>query len=198
MPVWRLQTSMLSDTPFDKDRLVITPHFNTGSLFQDPQQLCQDLAAGIHTIIVGGGTREIRVTAYDAQGAPPVYPQGEAVVNAGLSPAGKSPRELSMCLSFYGQNNRPRQRGRLYIPVAVLSGSFATEVRPSASLMTEVAKFVPLFTGLGGADVDWCIYSQVDNVPRSVQHWWVDDEWDIQRSRGLAASTRITGDTTEG
>jgi len=194
MPLWRLQTSWQLDSTLPRDKVVITPHFNTGGVVQDPQALCDDLLAGLQSWLLVTG--EVKVVAYDAQGTPPVFPQGEAVVNQGLSMNTTVPRELALCLSFYGTANRPRNRGRLYIPAAFLSGSIG--VRPSTAQRQKVADLVPILTGLGGADVDWSIFSRADNVPRSVQNWWVDDEWDIIRSRGLRGTTRTVGTTSEG
>jgi len=198
MPVWRLQVSMAADTALPRDRVVMTPHFNAGGVVVDPQGLCDDLAAALHTWTAPQGTREIKVTAYDAQGTPPVFPQAEAIVNANLAPASEHPRELAVCLSFFGNANRPRMRGRLYVPVFLaLGAASSTLLRPSAGLRQKVADLVPILTGLGGSDVDWSIYSRLDNVPRSVKNWFVDDEWDIVRSRGLRPTTRLTGTTTE-
>ena len=194
MPIYRLQCSFGADTAFPRDRFVFTPHFNVSLPGADVQALCEDLLTGLQTWL--NVTGEVAVRAYDAQGTPPVFPQGEAIINGGLSMNTTVPRELALCLSFYGTANRPRNRGRLYIPAAFLSGSIG--VRPSTAQRQKVADLVPILTGLGGADVDWSIYSRADAVPRSVQNWWVDDEWDIIRSRGLRSTTRLVGTTSEG
>jgi len=194
MPVWRLQTEWLKDTAFPRDRLVITPHFNDAGATTDPQQLCDDLAAALRTWHTAA--TELRVTAYDAQGTPPVFPQGEAVLNAGVVGDTSMPREVALCLSFYGTRNLPRQRGRLFIPAGLFTN--APAVRPSAANQQKVADLVPLLTNLGGVDVDWCVYSRVSNTFPSVTNWWVDNEWDTIRSRGLRGETRLTGTTTEG
>lgn len=194
MPLWRLQCQFGADTPFPRDRMVMTPHFNDTLPGSDPQGLCDDLVAGLNTW--DNGTREIRVTAYDAQGTPPVFPVAEAVVNESAFPPSSGNREVALCLSFYAGTNRPRNRGRLYIP-ATLASIGVGAARPTNANMQKVADLVPLFTGLGGTDVDWCVYSRVDNQPRSISHWWVDNAWDIQRSRGLAADARLEGDVSE-
>lgn len=195
MPVWRLQVSWGADTAFPRDRMVITPHFNDAGALTDPDGLCEDLADALATW-GGSPTREILVRAYDAQGTPPVFPQGEAIRNTDSFPPGSAPREIAVCLSFYSERNLPRQRGRLYIPVNVM-GQSVSNIRPSTAAQTKVADLVPIFTGLGGPDVDWCVYSRVDDEARPVTNWFVDDEWDVQRSRGLRSSNRQTGTTSE-
>jgi hypothetical protein len=37
------------------------------------------------------------------------------------------------------------------------------------------------------------VYSRREKVARPVTNYWVDDEWDTVRSRGLRSSTRVTG-----
>ena len=194
MPIWRLQTEWLKDTAFPRDRFVITPHFNDAGALTDPQSLCEDWADALATWHVTAS--ELRVTAYDAQGTPPVFPQGEAVRFAGVVGTTGIPREIALCLSFYGTRNLPRQRGRLFIPAGLFTN--APAVRPTAPNQQKVADIVPLATNLGGADVDWCVFSRATQTAHSVTNWWVDDEWDTIRSRGLRGETRLTGSTSEG
>lgn len=197
MPVWRLQTEISSDSTLPRDGIVMTPHFNDGGVGSDPQGLCDDLAAGIHTWL--GKTRQIRVKAYDAQGTVPVFPAGEALINPGAAPAFIGPREVAVCLSFFSGNNVARKRGRVYVPWGAMNITTADLlVRPSSAVRDQVAQLAPIFEGLGGVDVDWCIYSRVDDVARPVTNWWVDDEWDTVRSRGLRSTTRTEGTTSEG
>lgn len=194
MAIYRLQCSFGADTTFPRDRMVITPHFSTSLPGADTQQLCDDLAAGLNTWVTAG-QREIVVRAYDAQGTKPVLPVGEKILNSGVTPGSAVPRELALCLSFRGNQNVPRKRGRLYIPATFLASGVG--LRPAGTHQTKVASLVPIFTGLGGVDVDWCVFSRTGNQAYSVQHWWVDDEWDIQRKRGLRPTSRQSGDVSE-
>ena len=198
MPIWKLQTAFTMDSALPRDVLVITPHFNDAGVGTDPQGLCDDLAAALSAWWTVTG--QITVTAYDAQGTPPVYPQGSATVNPGGAPPSAVPREIAVCLSFYSVRNIPRQRGRLYIPFCVpnSAGVGGTGgVRPNASLQAKVGALAPIFADLGGVDVDWSVYSRTDDVARPVTNWWVDDEWDTVRSRGLRSTDRIVGTVDE-
>lgn len=191
--MFRMQVKIGADTPFQRDRMTITPHFSQQIGPVDAQPLCEDLANGISSWT--GTTREVAVTASDAQGSKPVIPIGYHIVNEGAVPQTAIPREVALCLSYYAGSNRPRYRGRLYIPIGVVAGTTA-QVRPTASHQQKVADLVNLFESLGGANIDWVVFSRVDNEPRKVTNWWVDNEWDTIRSRGLRAETRQVGTTS--
>lgn len=198
MPVWRLQTSFAADSTLPRDFMTITPHFNDGGVGSDPQGLCDDLAAALSGWINVGPEREVKVTAYDAQGTVPVYPAGEAIVNTGVAPTSVMPREIALCLSFYSDRNIPRQRGRLYMPVNLFSTAAALSVRPAGALQTKVGDLAAIFADLGGVDVDWCVWSRTNAIAYPITNWWVDDEWDVIRSRGLRSTTRTQGTVSDG
>lgn len=195
MPVWRLQVEWSLDTLLPRDVLMITPHFDDQDALTSPQDLCDDLAAALDDWDVG--QHQIEVTAYDAQGSQPVFPQGHAIINEGEATAATCPREVALCLSFYSERPLPRQRGRLYIPFTFVTGSAPGAVRPSGAWMQRVADLAPIFQDLGGTEVDWCVYSRADDQARPVTNWFVDDEWDTVRSRGLRPSSRLAGTTGE-
>lgn len=198
MPIWRLQSEFAADSTLPRDYLTITPHFNDQGVGSDPQGLCDDLAAALDGF-AGTGNREIRVTAYDAQGTKPVYPEARAVINTGSAPASGSMRELAICLSFYSVRNVPRQRGRLYIPHVVCAAVSSTvAVRPSDPQRTNVGSLAQVFSDLGGVDVDWCVWSRTNAIAYPITNWWVDDEWDVIRSRGLRSTTRTQGTVSDG
>lgn len=197
MPVWRLQTAIQGDSVFPRDAMVITPHFNDAGALTDPQTLCNDLATAISGYLLTPNSKQVTVRAYDAQGTVPVEPQGEAIRNVGLAPASSVPRELAVCLSFYSTFNRPRMRGRLYIPVPIITTAGNLDTRPPSTVRTKVGALAAIFANLGGTDVDWCVYSRADNIARSVSNWWVDDEWDVVRSRGLRPTLRLEGTLSE-
>lgn len=194
MPIWRAQVIWGADSDLARDRLVITPHFDDKGLATDPVGLATDLAAALNTWGGWGSIRRTQVKMYDAQGTPPVFPQADVITNQAGYPVSGSPRELAMCLSFFAERNVARRRGRLYIPCPILTGG-SPVVRPSLTNRQKVAELAPIFAGLGGADVDWVVYSRADDTGRKVTDWWVDDEWDVIRSRGLTRTTRTAGTT---
>lgn len=196
MPIWRLQTIFQLDTAFPRDAMVITPHFDDHGILSDPGNLCSDLAAAMAG---KPGIRATKVTvkAYDAQGTPPVYPVAQASVNDLTIGQTAVPREMCLCLSFFSERNIPSQRGRLYIPADFVVASGAMGKQPSSPQMTSVADFATIFKDLGGVDVDWSVYSRKHDKAYPVSDWWVDNEWDTMRSRGLHSTNRITGQVNE-
>jgi hypothetical protein len=199
MSTLRLQCSWKMDSAFPRDAMQINPVFDVGFDLQDPtaeadaEQLCIDLADGISAW--DGSAAEVTVKAYDVQGTQPVYAAGQAVRNVGGIGSSGCPRELALCLSFYSAHNAPRLRGRVYIPAVFLTS--APGQRPTTAQMNNVGSLALLFQALGGANVDWSIWSPTTSERHAVTHWWVDDEWDVQRSRGLRATTRVSGTTDE-
>lgn len=196
MAVARLQCAFAADSLLARDYEVITPHFSVheGIVYgaADWQALVDDLSASLSTW--SAATREIRVTAYNAESPPPNAPLATKVRNTGLAPAASIPRQLALALSYYADLNRPKRRGRLYLPAHLLTS--APGGRPNTSQMQKVADLVPIFSGLGGVNVDWGVWSRRDRTFRKTSNYWVDDEWDVIRSRGLRPTTRIAGATS--
>jgi hypothetical protein len=193
VPIYRLQTYWQWDSAFPRDRFMINPVFNMLLPSPDPDALCEDLATALKTHFAT--VCELRVKAYDCQAAKPVYPSGDALRDQGLLQTSGVPRELAVCLSFYSQRNEPRKRGRIFVPAQLLGGTMGN--RPSVAQRDKVAALGPIFANLGGVDVDWSVFSKRDNQARAVTNYYVDDEWDVQRSRGLRSTARTTGTTSE-
>jgi hypothetical protein len=193
VPVWRLQTSWAMDSALPRDRLVITPHVDDHGALTDPQGLCDDLVAALQGWM--NSTGEVAVRAYDAEGTVPVFPAATSVVNSGAFMSRDVPRELALCLSFYSERNLPRRRGRLYLPLPLIGTAMSK--RPNIGHIEAATSLAAILQNLGGPDVDWVVYSRRDQVARPVTNWWVDDEWDVQRSRGLRSTSRTAGTTSE-
>jgi hypothetical protein len=198
MPLYRMQCSLGADSALPRDRVILTPHFATEGLVDDAGQLTADLAAALDGFDQqGAGEREVKVTAYVANDPAPNRPVASTTLNAGEAPASRVMREVALCLSFYSEFNEPRRRGRLYVPYFWASGSQAVPPRPTQADRERVGLLAGIFANLGGTNVDWVVYSRRDNQARSVTHWWVDDEFDVQRRRGLRSTTRTVGTTSE-
>lgn len=186
--VMRAQVAFGADTAFPRDRMAITPHFND-TLDGNAQTLADDLANKFDTFFAG--VREVSVKVYDAQAPKPNPPMATAIKQSGLTPASPGDREVALCLSFYAGQNVKRKRGRVYIP-AIFITTGALPVRPSSTHRDTLAQFVTIFSTSGPASVAWAVFSRVDNIARPVTNYWVDDEWDSQRRRGLRPTTRTT------
>lgn len=187
MPIFHAQVAAAGDSILPRDRFVNTLHFDRPvALPADPDAIAGDIADVFQTNWYVG-LREITVKLY-ANGPPPQFPFGEATINAGLAPATPGPREVALCMSFYADNNLPRRRGRIYLPA--YAGGMGGSVRPTNANMLKAMALGDLLSGIGGADIDWGVYSQMNGSFHRATIAYVDDEWDTQRSRGLRPTTR--------
>jgi len=189
-----------------QNQAVINPCFRRQMDLTDPlsgtdaQALCDDLATGLEAWLtaISGAHKQLTVTAYNIEGTPPNRPLAQKKVQAGVYGLPVCPPELACCLSFYGTQNIPRQRGRLYVPVFLLNLG-ANEVSApviGSPARDKVAQLVAKFAALGGTNVDWIVWSQVAHAATKVQNYWIDEAWDTMRSRGLKATARTTGTTS--
>jgi hypothetical protein len=197
----RVTWKVAPDDP--KNQFVICPTFRHqlgGLILGGPeyQGLVDDMVTAIKGWQSWGAGGQVQVKAYDLQGTPPNYPKATAENAPGTLNNCNAPPQLACCLSFYGATNQPRKRGRLYIPGAAITGT-ASETgsgKPSVTVRNKVAALVPIFANLGGANVDWGVWSRVNNTFTRAENWWVDDSWDIIRTRKLKATTRDKGTTS--
>src|SRR4051794_33962224 len=160
MATLRAQCAFRMDSGAATDVAIINPHFTgagIGVAAGDANQLATDLAAGLAAWSVL--PTEVHVTMYNAIGPPPHYPIGEAYQRQSTAFATNVPRELAVCLSYWAGQNRPRRRGRLYVPYAMAATQGPAGFITTA-VMTKVAALVPILTGLGGVNVDWCVWSR--------------------------------------
>jgi len=193
----RCAWQMLDSDP--KNQLVINPCFRVQFNLLEPtfgtdaQQLTDDLAAVLTT---WAGTADLTVRAYNLQGSKPNYPVAEKKLNAGVFVTPTVPPELAVCLSFYGGQNQPSKRGRLYLPAFLCGVTGSPGLKVSAGAMTKAEALVPGFAGLGGTNVDWIVWSRTHQTAAKVTNYWVDNAWDIQRSRGIKADAKVVKTTS--
>lgn len=181
--IFRVQIGFALDSALPRDVVTINPHY----FGDNAQGLCDAIKANLIANAHVGPTAVFTVKAYDAQKAPPSYPLATATNGTG-SINSSLPREVALCLSYYSNFNRPSYRGRLYIPGHFIGGPLT--LRPSAGQMANALAWgVTLTSGLP-ANHNWVVYSKKLGVANGVNRTWVDDEWDIQRSRGLRGTTR--------
>lgn len=117
------------------------------------------------------------------------------------------PEEVSTVVSFHGDltgvpaesgATRPaqRRRGRMYVgPLNFSTGTDASNVlRPSSAWRTNLGiAFKAMADGVNAeAHLFLGVWSKADADVRAALGGYVDDAWDSQRRRGLAATTRTT------
>lgn len=197
MSVYRAQIATSQDTVEPKDRIMITPHFRVvGTSTMGHPAFVDDVISKWTTYLGGSpAANELTVKLYDAEAPAPNYPLVEKTVRAGVAAASLVNRDVAMCLSYFATNNRPRTRGRIYVPCS-LAGITPSSSRPSAANQTRVSDLATVLAAMGGSEYIWAVWSRVDRVARNVTDWWVDNSWDSQRRRGLRGTSRTTGSIT--
>jgi len=185
--VCRAQLSFQCDTAFPRDAMTLNPHYGG---VDNPQALADQLKTKLIAIPKISTTCPFTVKIYDAAKQPPSYPLATAT-QSGSPLISSAPREIALCLSYYGSRNIPRERGRLFIPLSLMTGApgkFPTTTQMDEVLVTWGNALVKQITT--GTPI---ILSRVAGLGEVlIEHMWVDDEWDTVRSRGLKASNRRT------
>ena len=183
MATFKAVLSFQYDSALPRDEIKLTPHF-TGT---DALGLANALSNNLKNQPNIGATLPFSVKIYDAMQAPPSYPLA-TVTNPGTPPTSGHPREVALCLSYYSGYNRPTSRGRLYIPAHFLTGALAA--RPNPGQITEALNFKNVLTTVLPNNTHWSVFSKTLKTPYVVTDYWVDDEWDTVRSRGMKGVTR--------
>lgn len=184
MAVYRVSMQFPMDSALPRDRITVNPHFFGDNADALLDALKVNLLAWPATSLA-----PFILKAYDAADPPPSYPLATAE-QAGTPVTSSQPREIALCLSYYTGFNRPRYRGRLYLPAQWLGGS--PGLRPTVAQRNEAIAFATnvLNVNLPSAH-NWVLWSTVEHKSQGgVSNVWVDDEWDTIRSRGLRATTR--------
>jgi hypothetical protein len=184
----RVQMGFPMNSALPRDVVTINPHYDTANV----TALLTNLSNNIKNTPPMAGTTPFTLKAYDATKPPPNYPIASVTNGTGFTTPSYPP-ELSICLSYYATFNRPRFRGRLYIPIAFAAAG-NPGARPSAGDRSTTAKWADILGKNLPLNDHWIVWSKVENSAQgAVSAWWVDDEWDHVRSRGLLSTARTTG-----
>jgi len=197
VPRREITITAAGDTAHARDRVTNVLHFDDhGITAGDPANLATDmLAIWQNHWYSPANSRYVRVAVYDSEAPKGTPPLAVKESTSAAAPSSSVPREVAICLSFYAGQNQPRRRGRIYLSPA-LRGLTSLGVRPSTQLQNDILAMAQDFSGLGGADVDWCVFSRLDNTYRKVTNVWVDNEWDTVRSRGMRSDARVAASTS--
>jgi len=200
---YKFQVSLPVTDMLPRNRIVNAFHLQhtIGSLVDaDLESMCQDIAE-LYQVKYGDATKEVNVKAYDTD-AVPNYPRADVTVNAGVHWDMGSPREICLVLSYAGDHrgNR-RERGRIYLQPQLVGSLGSPALRPSQAHMDWALGWYTTanasFPDLGGVDWQFGIWSRVGKHFTTSEQAWCNDDWDVQRRRGLRESTRVTA-TREG
>jgi len=160
----------------------------------DLQTMCEDIIE-LYQHHLGYSDKEVMVKAYDTD-AKPNYPRATAVVNAGVVWSCTQPREICLVLSYSAANRGNKsERGRIYLQPSISLTAASVALRPTTAQMnwalgwyTEANQSFP---DLGGVDWKFGVWSPTYKKFTQTTQAWVNDDWDVQRRRGLRESTRV-------
>lgn len=186
MALYRAQISFQLDSALPRDAVTINPHYDG----DNAQALADALKSNLVANPKVGATTPFTVKIYDAKKAPPSFPLATASSGTGFLGTG-FPREIALCLSYYATWNRPGFRGRLYIPMSILGG--VAGLRPTTTQRSDALNFGTTLGKSLPSNHFLIVYSRKAGTGAQVTHTWVDDEWDIVRSRGLKGTARTLG-----
>jgi hypothetical protein len=195
---YKFQVSMPVTDTLPRNRMtnvVHLEHVSGGLLDTDLEDMCADIVQ-MYSTHYGDASREVQCKAYDTD-AVPNYPRADVVINSGNPWGINYPREIALCLSFAGdQKGNRRQRGRIYLcPFIVSTATGQPTLRPTAAHLDWALKFYTeannSFPDLGGVDWKFGVWSSVAKDFTQATQAWVNDDWDVQRKRGLRESTRV-------
>jgi hypothetical protein len=191
------------DDTLPRNRIVNMVHLEhvTGGIFDtDLEAICADIVEMYQSHYLDN-TREVQCKAYDTD-AKPNYPRASVVVNPGVPWGTSGPREIALCMSFAANHRGNKsERGRIYLMPSLVAGQNLMGVRPSAGQLTWALNFYTSpnqsFPDIGGVDWKFGVWSPTYKKFTQSQQAWVNDDWDVQRRRGLRETTRQTA-TREG
>lgn len=176
----------------------------------------------IEEYLSGSITSPVKVKVYDfGAGSPrPILYQDSFALTIAEADTGAMPPEVALCISSFGTINVKRQRGRQYIGPFNNDASQENQLysQPAAALVTAMVEagarlskntgdvaqasttLLPGTPGTGPAKALWATLSKIGTGTKTapaplftlVDNGWVDNEWDAQRRRRIASTSRQT------
>jgi len=145
------------------------------------------------------GSAMIKV--YDLSDPLPREPIGTSTFTLDNAGAATSlPMEIALCSSYRSAflSGVPTAscRGRVYIgPLATTANTASNDLpaRPSTAFQTNLALATEgIITACAATDLTWVTWSRTLQRADDVIAGFVDDEWDVQRRRGVDSTARAT------
>lgn len=152
-----------------------------------------------YSSLVSRGANACTIDVFDLADLEPRIPIGSGTFTATAAGAATAfPMEVALCLSFQGTpvsgTPQARRRGRVYLGPFNGNAGVSSTGRPAAALISQIATSADRMLSESDANTltKWQVYSRVADAMALVVDGWIDDEWDTQRRRGRAATTRST------
>lgn len=202
MPIYHAQTIITVDTFIAKDYAVNNTYWVAADVSELPAIVAElkasyDLMRPFMAQYVNQNGHLVKF--YNLADPTPRAPVLEATFNLAVDPTGAAlPTEVALCCSFQGAHQsgipQSRRRGRNYLPF--LGGACIDGVgRPTAGVVNAAVAWgqnLLDFSG-GGVGTTWVVHSTIGDPLENavvITNGWVDNEFDTQRRRGRAPTSR--------
>lgn len=205
MPIIRAQVEVPAVSTVSEDEVTNTWHFTTTGW---TTTIRDALVAALALFYEGCDNyksnqqkwQDARVKFFDLSEPEPRIPLDDESLGLTSAPTGSVlPPELSVVVSFRGDYvsgfSQARRRGRIYFG-PLLAGSVGTDGRLSATaggVIRDAASSL-LAASDAASDWAWVVYSPTGDQSYPVVEGWVDNDFDVQRGRGLKATARYLFD----
>lgn len=172
---------------------------------------------GFYNVAQGGASQAVRfymsrvinwpgvlLKVFDLGDTPPRTPEERVLELTQPTDTGALPNEVACVLSYRGGSGTtgggsadPRKRGRAFIgPLNPGAGSFTlgtdSDLRVNSGFIDSLTKAADWMRDVLTDELGWLQYSRANDGFLAVTGGFVDNRFDTQRRRGLAASTRTT------
>jgi hypothetical protein len=210
MPTYQTQVIIPVDTGIGKDTVINNWHMNDNALsgptiqqkissWHTALQTFYNSVSSIFSLDIDHAN--VRMKTYDLDLPVPRLPLVNEIKAITAPPAGSLtlPHEICVVLSFNSTFqsgvNPARRRGRVYLGplnANIMQGS-GGDARVASSTLTTIANAATVLKN-GGTTEGWdwrtrSEFSDANDIP-SVVAGWVDNAFDVQRSRGVTATQR--------
>ena len=210
MAVYKFQCIFPTDSQIPKDYSTNSWHFSTvGALpiitdFDNVRDMLADFytaapsggGSALSTFYSPTGTGPVQVKAYALEDPIPRAPVYESTFAMSFSGTNALPSEVALVVSFQAARssgmNQARRRNRVYLgPLATAANG--SDGRP-AGIVTQAARAAGDLADAASSSVNWnwVVWSPSESQDFQVDNGWVDNAWDTQRRRGVAATSRTT------
>jgi hypothetical protein len=201
MPIIRAQVTLPMTSTVSADSVTNTWHFTLEDVTEGTKSAVKTALAAFYealdtwksNLVTWSG---VRCKMFNIEDPEPRIPIDDAGLTVTSAPAGSPlPPEVAVCCSFNGDYvsgaSQARRRGRVFLG-PLNTAALTTDGRLSSSLVTAVATAGgTLLTASNSASTwAWIVYSPSGDTGYPVVDGWCDNAPDIQRRRGVDATTR--------
>lgn len=203
MPIVRVQVRIPASSGVPEDLAINTFHFTAVDTVEGTRALLQDAVHDFYEALDAWKSASMTwqnatFRMYDLDDPEPRVPIDEGTL--GLTATGGSqtmPRELAVCVSYHAEfvsgSSAGRRRGRIYFGPLASTASDSSGRVTSTLLTAAVTAGSGLLTASNAAsDWAWVVWSPTSGQAYPVVGGWVDNEFDVQRRRGMTATVRTS------